>query len=620
MDAGDVPALSQIEALIGALGGAAPVLFAYASISFVTDTDYDPDELIRQAYSVVAQPEKLFDLQVRLERAQARSGEAVAALDQHFDQIGALFDSIHHGPDADYSKLGVLPAAVGDGADEGEGTNAAPPTFAPDQVLRISSDWRVLKASADFAGLDVPAGPVPDWLFGYRSNLIARLRKAARGEAMSASESGPHYVRLYSHEDDERGFMAFAQAQGGTLSAEEGRDVSQPRELVFTRVSLGWDEAAGQRFAETMDLTGAEQELTRFIVEGRTITEFAQARGRSVGTARNQMKAILRKLGIGSQSELVSLYAGFAHSIALGQHAWARSEPAAFGSEVVLADGSSMRFERYGKAGGCPVLVLHGVIEGPFFTPNLAHRAQAAGIECFVPWMPFHEGRESSRKPLAMIELFASRLDQFCAALRIEHPAILACSLSCAYGLAALTRHPDRFRGLVMVGFVPALAQIEDDPRLNAVWRAPLAVARSAPGMIDMTVRALVRLAMRGEAYVYFDKLLKDSPLDRATLRQPDVRAVVRKAMANRPDKAGRALAHALLVQAQDWSEWLGPHEAPVRNVMGADETIYEPAAMQSFCEHFGIELVGPLPDTGSFSLFQQPQRIFAEVRSLFDD
>ncbi|MEO1488288.1 MAG: hypothetical protein AAFR88_02465 [Pseudomonadota bacterium] len=567
-------------------------------VSSLSDADFDPDALIRQAYSVVAEPQKLFDLQTRLERAEARSGEAVAALDQHFEQIGALFDTIHHGPEADYSKLGLL--------SPDEAMESAPVSdLGTAVVLRLSEDWRVVSASGALGGALSIGAHAPEWLVGYRREVFTRLRKGFQSNGASA-----HYVRLYASEEDERGFMALARA--GDFEGEPA--------LGFTQVSLAWDALAGARFAETMDLTPTETELTRFIVEGRSISEFAQARERSVGTARNQMKALLKKLGIGSQSELVSLYAGFSHSLALSQHAWPNEEPAAFGASVTLRDGSAMRFERYGKAGGKPVLVLHGVIEGPFMTANLAHQAHQAGLEFFVPWMPFHEGRESARNPQAMIELFAKRLEMFCAELRIERCAVLACSLSCAYGLAALRATPHLYRGMVMCGFVPPLAQIEDDARLNPVWRAPLAVARSAPGMIDLMVRALVRLAMRGEAAVYFDKLLKDSPVDRATLRQPDVRSVVRRALANRPDKAGRAFAHAVLVQAQDWSEWLEGQEVRIACVLGEGDVVYKPEAMREFCERYGIEVIGPLADAGGFSMFQQPCRVFAEVRSLFDD
>ncbi|MEM6267567.1 MAG: alpha/beta hydrolase, partial [Pseudomonadota bacterium] len=336
--------------------------------------------------------------------------------------------------------------------------------------------------------------------------------------------------------------------------------------------------------------------------------------------ARNQMKAVLRKLGIGSQSELVSLYAGFAGSLALREVAMPQDDPAALGHEVAVGDGPPLKFERFGKAGGKPVLLLHGAIEGPFLTPNLQQRAHAAGLELFVPWMPFYSDRDRPSDPRARIEWFVQRLDRFCEALQIARCPILACSLSSAYGLAALKRWPDRFLGMVACGFIPPFDKLGELGELNPLWRAPLVLGRTVPGAVDLLVRSIVRLAMRGEAYRYFDRLLKDSPIDRMTLRQPDIGAVVRKAFRTRPDKAGRAFAHALQVQVLDWGEWLEGHSRPVRIVIGEHDVVHAPHIQRAFCERCGFEAVGPLADAGGFTLFQQPQRVFSEVRSLLDE
>lgn len=557
---------------------------------------FNPDDLIREAYSVVAEPEKLFDLQVRLERAQAQSDGAIAALDPHFEQIGEMFDAIHLGPEADFSKLALTP---GD----------------PDPVLASDASLLVLDEDLRLVAFREKDWPehrlatrhyVPDWLLGYHSDALRRVRRGfAEGQPGEIL-----YFRMYSGEDDARGFMVQAELV----------EAGPQKRLSFHKVSLEWEDNDGRQFAQAMGLSEAERELTAFIVDGRSVAEFAESRGRSVGTARNQMKAVLRKLGIGSQAELVSLYAGFAGSLALRDWAPSENADAEEGQSMALPGGPPLRFERHGLPGGRPVLLLHGAIEGPFLTPNLQHRAQAAGIELFVPWMPFYSDKDRPNDPRARIEWFVDRLDQFCEKLRIDRCPILACSLSSAYGLAALKRHPERFVGLVACGFTPPFDRLGELGELNPVWRAPLVLSRTVPGVVELLVRSIVRLAMKGEAYRYFDKLLKDSPVDRMTLNQPDIASVVRKAFQTRPDKAGRALAHAIQVQALDWSQWLDDHTRPVRMVVGEQDVVHSPQVQRDFCESCGFETIGPLPDVGGFSFFQAPERIFAEVRGFYGD
>ena len=63
--------------------------------------------------------------------------------------------------------------------------------------------------------------------------------------------------------------------------------------------------------AEIMaDLTAAEREVARAILEGLSDTEIAERRGASLNTIRNQVSAIFEKLEVESRYELVARLAG----------------------------------------------------------------------------------------------------------------------------------------------------------------------------------------------------------------------------------------------------------------------------------------------------------------------
>lgn len=65
------------------------------------------------------------------------------------------------------------------------------------------------------------------------------------------------------------------------------------------------------------DLTEAEAEVVRLVLDGRSNKEIAAARATSERTVANQLASIYRKLGVNSRSELASRLSG--HAAPTGQ-------------------------------------------------------------------------------------------------------------------------------------------------------------------------------------------------------------------------------------------------------------------------------------------------------------
>ena len=152
---------------------------------------------------------------------------------------------------------------------------------------------------------------------------------------------------------------------------------------------------------------------------------------------------------------------------------------------------------------------------------------------------------------------------------------------------------------------------------MQPAWRAPLELGSRFPRFFELFSRVVFRLAMRGEVHHYFDRLFKDSPRDRATLRDPEVARAMRLGAENRPDRFGAAMAHGFTVMTLDWSQWLKDLERPVVLVHGEEDVIAPPGQMQDFASRWGIVARGPLEDVAGFSLFQAPDQVFAEVSRL---
>ncbi|QYJ07843.1 alpha/beta hydrolase [Qipengyuania flava] len=548
------------------------------------------DRLIREAYEVVAQPERLFDLQLRVAQVADDGGDAPEMLAPHIEQVSAIFDKVHFADDADFGGVALGPSVHGD-------ENGYDTVFTVDAALCVVGS----PALADLAA----GQPLPDFATGLEPDRRARLKRFAEGRDTRQSM----ILRVHPTPDDTRGAPMIA-----TLRTE-----GSERRVDFRRLNLTWDEQVAQEFTLGMGLSAAESELIRYLVEGRSLADFAGDRERSIGTARNQLKAAMRKLGVASQSELVALYAGFAQAWRLRQLGPGGGVQTEIVQHAVarLGDGSEMAFERYGVPGGIPVLMLHGAIEGPFLPPDLEQRARDEGFDLVIPWMPFYAQRSASDDILGTVERFAERARMLLDALGMSRCVILATSFSSVYGLAVRALLGERVTGVVLTGSPIPLRDGRTIATRNPLWRAPLMLARTSPVFLDMLVRAVVRLSMRGETYRYFDRLLEKSPLDRETLRRPDVQATVRRAFMARPDRAARGMAMGLLMILQDWSRWLDAPGAPVRVLVGEEDTIHDIAVQREYCAEHGFEAVGPIAGAGAFTLFQRPGLVLAHLREL---
>ena len=82
---------------------------------------------------------------------------------------------------------------------------------------------------------------------------------------------------------------------------------AQSQEDTITLLRGSFDKVIHQRF-EDWALTGAERDITIYILKGMSTADIAMARGVSLGTIKNQTTAVFRKIGVSSRNELMSVF------------------------------------------------------------------------------------------------------------------------------------------------------------------------------------------------------------------------------------------------------------------------------------------------------------------------
>ncbi len=170
-------------------------------------------------------------------------------------------------------------------------------------------------------------------------------------------------------------------------------------EYVLICARSSWHPAIAELLSTAFQLTDAELDLTRRLLEGADLKQIAQSRGRSLRTVRTQMNSVLSKTQSQDQKRLVRLVAGLmqtgevepdhpdsgprARRIASSAITRHKSRLAS----MKLNDGRRLAYAEYGDLEGETVLMLQ-----PTTTPTQPEPVRKAmaqkGLHVIAPYRP----------------------------------------------------------------------------------------------------------------------------------------------------------------------------------------------------------------------------------------
>lgn len=548
------------------------------------------DPLIRDAYAIAAQPERLIKLLTVLQEPGA---EDEGALQPHFANVTALLTEID-------------PSVGDDFATYARDLDRTGGELMPAD-LKLGPSMTVLHADEQiFQSAEIVRGQsIPDWLFDVDGETFAQVERLMAG----GSKAGPVIIRLYMDPEDDRGVLFAAQTSGADSA-----------QLDFRVMRLRWDPISGDAFARSLGLTATEKKLAEYLVNGLSVLEFASDRQRALGTARNQLKGLLRKLAIGSQTDLIALYAGFSNAFATAEAKAPNLDPDRSSHKLTLQDGSHLPFETYGNPNARPVIYLHATIDGAYLTARQQDAATQQNLRIIAPWLPFYAGSKMASTGLAVVDEFVERLVHLLDQLKIARCSVVSARVAAPYGMAAIRSHPDRFCGLVMAGTILPAADANDFSHLAMGYRAPLRLARIAPSFVRLYFAAISTMVRRGKSMAYFKSIYGESAADMKTLSRPDVAELMQRSMKRTFEDGYESTAQQAILTASDWSKWCRDLQVPVTVICGAEDRLAPPHMVAKFCDNYGFNLIGPLPDVGSLAIQQVPHRIFEEAAKSHPD
>lgn len=388
------------------------------------------------------------------------------------------------------------------------------------------------------------------------------------------------------------------------------------------RAAFDWSQAAGAAIAEAFSLSNSEQDILKTLVQGQSLGELAERRGRSIETVRTQAKSLLTKTGVGSQLDLVRLFAAITLiTPELDIPVYGRpDDPTPPGSLMLtLPDKRQMQVDIHGPPTGRPVIFLHNMYSGTIMPEPVLQALQRHGIKLICPWRAgFAKSTARMAAPASPESAFASDLAFLLDTLGIEKTVAVGHMSSAVYAAAVAALSPERVLGAAAVaGFPPFLNRKHID-RLPAWPRLYAYTARYFPKALSLLVRGTFGLLATNRIEVLFDNLFAGEPFDIDVVASTGNRDLFLNDFRRAFEQGTGSYEIDAALAASDWSGWL-EKLAPrrMRFIHGVQDPVTPFDLLTDIAgRRPEIELM-PIENAGQFVLYQSPDRVVRLIAEL---
>lgn len=423
---------------------------------------------------------------------------------RHFDRAVAILDRVNVSADgagiqAVLSPFGRVPAMLAD---------------AQMRLRAVNDDATALfGVRAGSALTELPVSPAD----------IPVIRRTVLGLCMGADGDGS-MLRLHAED-----------APGGAILVRLQRCTSNEGEplVVIATNRIAWAEGFGEVLHDVFDLTPAETEVVRGLVELGSITEIARQRGRSVDTIRAQIKSILFKTETHSQIDLMRIVwsaldmlrrpeSGSDAVPALVSRGHKTLKSIGYDS-LTRPDGRRVTYLKLGDPLGRPVVYLSLDLGLARWPASAEREAARRGICVIVPVRP---GYGATSPVLPKVDYDAALIDDTLHILDAEGVTrcpVLTMGDDSFYGFRLAGTQIDRFSAVIACAGVLPITRHEQFARMEKWHRNVVATAKYTPHLMMFFTKLGNWFVRRIGKRKFVDAVFGSSPADLAIFADPEV-------------------------------------------------------------------------------------------------
>jgi pimeloyl-ACP methyl ester carboxylesterase/DNA-binding CsgD family transcriptional regulator len=393
------------------------------------------------------------------------------------------------------------------------------------------------------------------------------------------------------------------------------------RAFVLIALQHHWPQSVDLAFKEVFGLSPSECEVLAALSRGMSSEHIADTRGRSLGTIRQQIKAILRKLGSPSQVQAATMAAAAATAASemglTGDQTRYHYDDNPMTIGEFINASRRVAWRRFGDPQGTTVLMMHGPSFGAGEFAEDRRQALAHQLDVIALERP---GYGRTHPPAANEHALQCQCDDALALmdrLNIQTATVLAHEVGLIPALALAQHAPDRIHAILSVSAAPPFRQLEQINAMPAHQAIFLQAARHARWMARLMIRLLIVRVRRLGPDHWYQVVFGDDQRELAIMAQPSLRAGSIGTYSFNHDQQGSGYEQDLQIMLQDWGQLVSRCPAPLKLLHGDSNDTTPLAYLDIFRElkrDIDIELVA---NEGLTLAVSQPALVWDRLASL---
>lgn len=550
-------------------------------------------EIIEASYRLLADASAFDDVIASwINRISSIGGEPRAQIADplllhHLEHVTRLFEDVAPRLDCDQ----VARATVADSR--------------PSVVLAGTGSLIALNGAAERAwGASPGDAPLFAWIDGASRAGFELVRTSAGNGAESK------HAILRTHD-----------VQGDPLMAEAfvlpTRDAAEQL-IVVRALALGWTDEVATTLSKAFDLSGAEVDICRLLLERRDTALVAEERSTSVHTVRTQLRTVFSKTGTSTQVDLIRLLAMLCASVEPSEDNSARRWLDPLGRERSFVDrhGRRIAYSWMGDPDGWPALLCHGMASTYLLPPAAVALLRERGIRLMLISRPAFGNSD----PAPGVDPLDAAADAVCALaehLGVERWPAIGHSAGFPPLVHAAADPRSRLSGIVGVAaYIPYPVE-ETFDEFPAARRIAFRLARSSRLLADLVGRFCVRMAQTRNDEFVSGYMYSDCAADRQALESLYCKRMIPLARRFMTTHAHHAIAADIRMMAMDWSEALRHCPVPIDLLHGEDDPVNRVGDVRAWAaELASIRLTG-FDQCGELLAAAHPEALIEAVSAL---
>ena len=561
----------------------------------------DNDDIISELYDLVTAPDQYDAFMLKLEKK-------LQAMDPTRDQSGSGQIMSHMKRAAELVDIVSPWRRETDGALHKELAQRMQATLALDENGAIVDANTAAKVAYDLVpdstldNLPIDAGEL--------KNLLGHIRLLASNPG---GRNAPNDVLRFHNDQTGRPLL---------IRLEPYLQSSSNKQFVILRTSdVGWPAHLGSILQDLFNLTRAEVDVTRMVVEGDKVKQIAQRRQSSTTTVRSQLQDIFAKTDTKDQMDLVRTVFGLAlmHDVEEGKLVAARinatSATEFFPREdqrhiFQLPGGRQLEYSDFGAINSKKVVLFyHDQAFGDVWFKEAVQSAKRRGLRIIAPLRPgfgqttVYEGEASEPRD------FAPEVRLLLDHLNIGKVSLLSLSSGLVHGLAAAELMPQRITSITACHPLLPVTCDEDLEGTNGYNYLIPHSRLHFPQSLKFLCKAGFAFVMRSGPAAFGKAVMRASPRDVEWLMRPEILPVLVHGRRVHQDQ-GYVGNFGDLNYREDWRPLLENSPVPVRLVIGEHDRNVQWGSARRWSEALVQVSLHVLPDSGYLVHHQQYEKI----------